>query len=431
MIRQAFDRLWNDTRGNIIVIAGAALPLFVGAAGLATDTIQWTLWKRQLQRAADSAAIAGVYNRESEANATTYATAAVEHDLTLNRHMNVNMSTAPTVTFPANTGVMTNQVQVVLNVQQRLPFSAMFLATPPTITATARAASLPAGGEACMQARETASTTGLTFSGTTDIVMPDCDLFSNSSGSNTSVAKGNAKVEANSVGGVGGIQSSNNFKVTAYRPYSPPMADPLAAVTPNPADMVCATGSNATLDHTIDFATLPAGTNCFSSLDVNSNKTIIVPPNFGPIYINGGNANIQGTFNCVGCTIVLTNKSSASPIGNVTSNGNTGAQINITAPATGPWLGVAIYQDRRANDCSNCNKINGNTGSIITGAIYFPSQELDYNGNGTAVATCTMFIARRLAFTGNSSTSNKFKKLSLCYPTGPTGATIRMVRLVG
>ncbi len=431
MIKQAFKRLWSDRSGNILVIAGAALPLFVGAAGLATDTIQWTLWKRQLQRAADSAAIAGVYNRESEGNATTYAGAAVDHDLLLNRHMAPSMSTPPTVTFPADTGVMTNQVQVVLTVQQRLPFSAMFLATPPTITATARAASLPGGGEACMQARETTATTGLEFSGTTDIVMPDCDLFSNSSGANTSVAKGNSKVIANTVGGVGGIQKSSNFTVTAYRPYSPPMADPLAAIEPVPADMVCATGSAKTLGPSTDFASLPLGTNCFSSLDVNSNTVLNIPDNFGPIYINGGDATIQGTFQCNGCTIVLTNKTSASPIGNIKSNGNSNAKINIVAPTTGKFLGVAIYQDRRATDCSNCNKINGNNASIITGAIYFPSQELDYNGNGTDDATCTLFIARRIKFTGNSSTSNKFKRLSLCYPTGPTGAAGRMVRLVG
>ena len=56
-------KLIEDRRGNALVIAGACLPLIVGAAGLATDTIQWTLWKRQLQRAADSAAIAGVYDR--------------------------------------------------------------------------------------------------------------------------------------------------------------------------------------------------------------------------------------------------------------------------------------------------------------------------------------------------------------------------------
>ena len=66
-----FGKLMRSKRGNVLAIAGASLPLFIAAAGLATDTIQWTLWKRQLQRAADSAAISGVYNRIGNADATT------------------------------------------------------------------------------------------------------------------------------------------------------------------------------------------------------------------------------------------------------------------------------------------------------------------------------------------------------------------------
>ncbi|MDQ3080006.1 MAG: Tad domain-containing protein [Pseudomonadota bacterium] len=429
MIKQAFKRLWNDRRGNVIAIAGAALPIIVGAAGLATDTIQWTLWKRQLQRAADSAAIAGVYNRESENNASTYAELAVRHDLTLNRHMHMALLGDPVVTFPDNEGVMRNQVHVVIKVQQSLPFSAMFMTSVPEITATARAASIPAGGDACMEALETGTETGITFSGNATIDMPDCDLFSNASGANTSISKGSAKVYANSVGGVGGIKESNNFFVGSYRPYSPALPNPFKNVKPDPDEMECGTGSIA-LSPSTDFSTL-GGVNCFSSLSVGSNTSMTVPDNFGPIYVNGGDATIQGTFNCKGCTIVLTNKSASNPIGNLKSNGNPDSKINITAPLSGTFKGIAIYQDPRASDCNNCNKLNGNSSSIVTGALYFPSRELEYNGSGTTSATCTMFVARRLNFSGNSSTSNKFKKLSDCSAFGlPSSATTRMVRLV-
>ena len=89
------------------------------------------------------------------------------------------------------------------------------------------------------------------------------------------------------------------------------------------------------------------------------------------------------------CTIVLTNQSSASPIGNIKVNAS--ATINMTAPADGKYAGLALYQDRRATDCNQCNKINGNSGSIIQGSIYFPSQELEYNGTGTTSAICTRF----------------------------------------
>ena len=457
-------KLWRDRRGNALVIAGAALPMIVGAAGLATDTIQWTLWKRQLQRAADSAAIAGVYERDATSGATTTVDGTVDHDLTLNLHSyygltsgNPNCSGRCVITFPANSGVETDQVTVTIAMQQRLPFSSFFLSTPPTITATATAASIPAGGDACIEALDTTSAAGITFSGNAAIDMPDCDIFSNTSGANSAIGQGSSAITANSVGGVGGVQNSNNFTVTAYRPYSPPLADPFANApasnggAPNPADMHCAghtvttthghtTTTTFVLDALTENTDMSTATdvngnpaNCWSSLSVGPNNTLSVPPSYsGPIYINGGNATFQGNFSCASCTVVLTNSDpSSTSIG--TLNENAQANVSITAPTSGDYQGIAIYQDRRAASCTgNCNTINGGSGSIVTGAIYFPSQEIWYNGNGTTTATCTMFVAKRVSFTGNSATSNKFKSLSQCASEGlPQSSTVRMVRLVG
>src|SRR4051812_14859016 len=146
-----FKRLIKDRRGNALVIAAACLPLVVGAAGLASDTIQWTLWKRQLQRAADSAAIAGVYDRVNSGTTDTVAT-TVSHDLSLNLHTFFSLKAGfPTVSFPANSGVKTDQVRVALALQRSLPFSSMFMSAAPTITANATAASIPSGGDACIE----------------------------------------------------------------------------------------------------------------------------------------------------------------------------------------------------------------------------------------------------------------------------------------
>ena len=53
--------------------------------------------------------------------------------------------------------------------------------------------------------------------------------------------------------------------------------------------------------------------NCFSALSVGSNRTLNIPDSYtGPIYINGGSANLQGAFSCASCTIVLTNSDPSS-----------------------------------------------------------------------------------------------------------------------
>ena len=111
---------------------------------------------------------------------------------------------------------------------------------------------------------------------------------------------------------------------------------------------------------------------------------------------------------------------------------NADSKTNLTAPTGGTFKGIAIYQDRRAQDSNQTNKINGNSGSIIQGGLYFPSQQLDYNGTGTTSAICTMFLSRRLNFSGNSTTTNKFKKLADCsaFGLGAGTGTSRMIRLV-
>ena len=440
-------RLIKDRRGNALVIAGAMLPLVVGCAGLATDTIQWTLWKRQLQRGADSAAIAGVYDREAASGSTSTVPSTVSHDLSLNLHAFAAMKSGyPVIAYPANSGAATNQVKVTLAVQQRLPFSSLFMRTAPTIIANATAASISTGGNACVQALETnASQTGITNSGNTTIYMPDCVMYSNSPSSNSAAAGGSSSVTALAIAAVGGIQQSNNWNVSSYRPYSPALSDPFKDVNPSPSDMKCAghydTHGHTTtwvydaLTETTDMANatyldssgnLQTGANCWTSLSVGSNTSLTVPTSYtGPIYVNGGSANLQGSFTCAACTIVLTNKNSSSPIGTINSNAQ--ANTNITAPTSGTFTGIAIYQDRRATDCSGCNKLNGGSSSTITGAVYIPSQEVWFNGGTNPTATCTMLVARRVTLTGNS----KFKGLSQCVAEGlPQSTSVTMVRLV-
>ena len=86
------------------------MPLVIGSAGLATDTVEWALWKRQLQRAADSAAMAGVYAVIDGKTASTGAT----NDLLTNDHTGITRAST-TVTTPTVTG-FSNAVTVALQV---------------------------------------------------------------------------------------------------------------------------------------------------------------------------------------------------------------------------------------------------------------------------------------------------------------------------
>ncbi len=432
-------KLFGDRRGNVLAIAAAAMPLVVGAAGLATDTIQWTLWKRQLQRAANSAAIAGVYDRSAGSGATTNTPSAVCHDIALNLHTWMALQgTSPctgsggsysSISYPGNTAFVINQVSVTLRVQQSLPFSSMFVSAAPVITASSTAGSVSAGGTACVQALEpSSSVTELSNNGNATVNAPNCILYSNSPASNAASAGGSSSVTAKAIATVGGVSQSNNWHVQQYIPYSPPLPDPFASVNVDPADMHC---SSSGLDKNTSFPT-GSTTNCWSSISTQPHDVINVPSSIPVVYVNGGDVDLKGTFNCT-CTVVLTNQNTAANATIGTWSSNAQASNNITAPVTGNFAGIAIYQDRRAT--GNSDTINGGSGNIIRGAVYFPKDALRINGSGmvnssgNAVNLCAMWVAKDVNLIGNSSISISAPDNSTCVGSGmPTGGAVRQVR---
>jgi Flp pilus assembly protein TadG len=469
-----FRRLFKDRRGNALAIACAAMPMIIGCAGLATDTIEWTLWKRQLQRAADSAALAGVYDRAAATNgATTNTPTAVCSDLAINLHTWMNLvGTSPCtgtvgsysdIQYPAADAFVSNKVQVTLRVQQRLPFSSLFMSTAPTIQAVATAGSVAYGGTPCMLALNTTGA-AIDNSGNTTVSAPTCIFYSDSASSNSAAAGGSSSVTAKAIAGVGGIASSNNWHVNSYLPYSPSLPDPFAppsttAVTPDTNDMKCAghwqtSGNNgngngqgnvttwvyddltastnmATATYLdADGVTTHTGANCWKSLSIGSSASFTVPAGYnGPIYVNGGNVDFQGDFTCTACTIVLTNKDPTSTtIGKYDSNAQ--AKVNITAPTSGTFRGIAVYQDRRAPG-GNVDKINGGTNNVINGVVYFPNDTLWLNGTGNTVSLCSMFVAKNLVFKGTSSIGISSAADAACFGIGlPNTQSVTIVRLI-
>ena len=77
---------------------------------------------------------------------------------------------------------------------------------------------------------------------------------------------------------------------------------------------------------------------------------------------------------------------------------------------------------------SSPNKINGNSTNKIRGVIYFPNQQLTYNGNGTGTATCTQFVAKRLYWSGSSGINNFTKNCDMYGISAiTTGLRVRLV----
>lgn len=412
--------LWSDRRGNTLVIAAAALPLVLGSAGLASDTIQWALWKRHLQRAADSAAMAGVYAKVQEVSYTD----AVNADLAHNNH--VGIATTVTPNSPPPTGAFSSDVmavRVTLAVQKSLNFSSFFLSAAPTITASATATIVPSG-QYCVVSLEDTPTTGINATGSSYLNL-GCGMITNSTSLNAAVATGSSTVIASPIAAVGGIPASNNWGTgTTLQPFTVAQDDPFEDVNP-PAGQSCNGNTTVANNSTQSFGTSATSVTCLGSLTINGTATLR-----GTVYIDGGNVRIgsQANVTCDECTIVLTN-SNASPTASIGNFEVTGSpQMSWTAPRSGDYAGLLIYQDRRAVDGTGTNYHNflrGSSTSYFEGAFYFPRQQLEFSGSTGMNTNCLQLVSRRVTFTGNSAIANS------C-PTGSGASSFegKRVRLV-
>ena len=404
--------LWRDRRGNALVIAAASLPLVLGSAGLASDTIEWALWKRQIQRAADSAALAGVYAKIQGANFTT----AVNTDITKNNHVGITTTVTPNSPPPSGTYASdTNAVRVTLAVQKKLSFSSLFIATAPTITATATATIVP-GGQYCVISLENTAVTGITASGNADVNL-GCGMITNSTSMTAAVATGSSDVIASPIAAVGGIAASNNWGTgTVLQPFTVAQDDPFLSVPPPtfPTGNCPNLSVNANATKTVAAADanttgLPSGTYCFGNMTLNGTVTL---PSNSTLILDAGSLSIgaQAHVTCSGCTFVLSSRTAATnagSIGNVDMNG--GAQLNLTAPSSGTYTGLLVYQDRRAVNGNNANqssKVNGNSSSFFQGAFYFPNQQVTFNGTAGMSTACLQLVARKVLYSGNMHISN-------------------------
>ena len=411
-----FKKLLRDRRGNALIIAGAALPLIIGSAGLASDTIQWALWKRQLQRAADSGAIAGVYAIVQDEGARTNVSTAVDRDLTYNSH--IGYTTTKVVGAPT-TGAYTSDpyaVQVRLSVQKRLSFSGMFMSFTPTITATGTATVAPSG-RYCVISLEDTAATGITATGNATVNL-GCGMITNSTSMTAAIATGSSAVTSSPIAAVGGISASNNWgSGPVLQPFTLAQEDPFKNVPPPTFPTSNCPNynlNNQNQTDTFDAADantsgLPTGYYCVR--DINIHGTVTFPAN-SVIIIDGGDFNIgaQAHVSCNRCTFVLSSRNAdTNPSDIGVANISAGAELDLIANNTGTYSGLIIYQDRRAIDdgsANTTNQLNGNSESTFQGAFYFPSQRTFMNGTAGMSTACVKLVARRVEFSGDMNISN-------------------------
>lgn len=376
----ALRRLGGERRGNIAIMTALAAPMLVGFCGLGAETGFWYFRQTDIQAAADIAA----YNATmvlrgggSSDQVTTTATTDAGNNGWNSGAGSITVHTPPTSGANQNS----RSVEVLLTENEQRFFTALFFTGTVPISVRAVATYQNAGNGCMMGLNRTASDT-VQFWGNADANFTACNIISDSSSSTAFAVGGSANVTVPCADVVGGDQATSGLvltqcgTVTTGAPYVP---DPYANV-PAPPVGTCTTPSGSTLDQ---------GTYCGLTLQgTESLNPGVYVINGGTLKINAG-ANITGT----GVTFYLTNGATVSMNGSAT--------VTLSAPSTGAYAGLVFYGDR--TQATAVNKINGNATSNITGAIYFPSQEVDFLGNFSGAGGCTQVVADTIYYTGSST----------------------------
>jgi Flp pilus assembly protein TadG len=409
---QRLKEFLKSDRGNVLAMGAAVMPMLLASAGFAVDTIHLTVMKRQMQRAADSGAIAGAYavaQAPSSAAEQTFASTAATNDLA--KHSTPTLVATPTILAGPSLG-FAKTVRVDLQASPRLPFMAIFTKSNTTVTATATAA-LAQGGRFCVLALyNDDDLPGIEATGNATLNL-GCGMASNSRAANAITATGSSTITASPLMAVGGLSGSSNYTgTTVLQPYSAEQQDPYAAVNiPSYDSSNCPAVEVKPNDPP---RILTSG--CYSSLSIKGPLVVS-----GEIVVHGGNINFDAGAKVTGSNVTFFLTGPGGAAGTYDTDGH--PTLSLSAPTSGTYKDILFYRDRRAP--LNSIKVNGDATSTMSGALYFPTSDVVVNGNAGFNVKCFKLIARRLNFSGNERIVNTCDT-----PDNPNGFTLQYVRLV-
>jgi hypothetical protein len=392
-----------------MIMLTVAFATMLALMGLVFDGGRIYYEKRRLQAAADAGAFAAVQElRRGHRAAETQVKPAARRDIELNGYTDDNSTI--TIDYPSTNPSFLGGNYAVVTVER--PVATTFMGVFNRSSATVRAqavAGLEIGGDPCVVALRqgsTQSTLNVTGGGG---ISSSCGLYVNSNGSRALNPPVNgAGITATWAGVVGG-NNPGNFNIpggimsdtTGYD--MPPIPDPLAAIEepsvaglPNRfqrgycnADGTGNRGNGAGACQPAYF--LPG--KYTSNVQLTSSGTAYFAPG---LYDFEGGLDIQGSWNVYstgGVTFYING-----------GGGNKGVQfttsgiVQLTAPTeleaatTGGVQGILFFGARSNTWSNSANKIGrAQNSSYFSGAIYFPSEHIDWAGNSDAFVDAEQF----------------------------------------
>jgi Flp pilus assembly protein TadG len=403
-------RLRGCRRGNITIMMGLLLVPLMGALGVGFEISNWYLTTRGMQNAADASAIAAATNGGSNYDVEAKAVAA-QYGL-VDGSNNVTVTVTNTATCPAGgktcysvtiAGLVPLFLSPVVGYKGDGTLNG---ARAKELTSSAVAKQTTTPVQYCLLALATSGAQGITTNGAPKADMSNCSVMSNTSatcnGHNLNATIGAAHGTNNGCG----ITQYSNVPVVPD-PYSG-LASNIPVNTCNSYPQEPAKKKDPPLPASNQWSgskTLSSDVIVCGDLQLTGNVTINASSG-AVLVIENGQLDTNGytltTSSGSALTVVFSGNNSASYTHAPTGAGT----LDITAPTSGAWKGVAIYQDPGLTSGVDISAAGNSPTWNITGLVYLPHSSVTFSGavnkssNGNS---CFVMVVDNITINGTGS----------------------------
>jgi hypothetical protein len=416
MVGNRKTNFFANRRANMAIVMALAAPALVGVCGLSAETGYWFYLEKSAQKAADVAAYAGaVALRNGDSKEKAIAVAMTEAELLgFDDPASIVVAVTPPTSGPNQHA---RAMEVTIDFEVPRFFSGIFNKESERGDVRAVAA-YDTPSNACLLALDIDDPAALTISGSADVTLLSCEVMSNSIASDAVLLSGSGDLETDCVNAVGGVVvkvGGTELTLTDCNAPRQNMArapDPYADVPEPDLDGVpCSSPGSGSGVVTVTAGA--GGVKRFCGGLSLSGDYHFEP---GVYVIDGGDFRLNSSTTVTGDDVTFFFTDGAEARFNGT------ATIDVAAPTTGTYQGIAFMGDR--SDTSAEHRFNGTANSLITGAIYTPASRLVLNGDFSGVDGCMQLVGSTIELLGNMHISTDCEGYGLKWAQVP--GSVRM-----